>query len=260
MSSASTFASDGPRAPRAAAPGATRWFYSAAAALLLVLMFVGFQRFYVQGRAYPDRDLTPPIRTLLILHGVAMTAWMLLLLVQSLLVANKKLRVHMSLGMAGAALAAAIVFLGWKLGIASTSVSPPELRIWGVSPRQFMIVPIVSVTIFGAFVAVGVLYRKRPHVHKPMMLLASLAAMPAAVSRIDSLNAYYLGTFWETHFGAFFMTLVLGGALLLVRCATTRKLDVPFAAGWAALVVSSAAIVHMATSDVWDRFAGFLLG
>jgi hypothetical protein len=47
-------------------PSRVRWFYSAASLSLLVLMFIGFQLFYLQGMAYPGRPLTPPIRTLLI--------------------------------------------------------------------------------------------------------------------------------------------------------------------------------------------------
>jgi len=260
MSSAQSIASDDPRAARTASAGPVRHFYSVAAALLLVLTVLGFQRFFFHGRAYPDRDLAPPIRTLLVLHGVAMSAWMALFLVQPLLIANRKHRVHMSLGMIGAALAAAILVLGWKLGIESARVSPPHIRIWGLSPRQFMIVPVVSVTIFAAFVAAGVRFRRRAEVHRPMMLLATLAAMPAAVSRIDSLNELYLGTPWETLFGPFFMTLVVGGVLLVARCALTRRFDRPFAAGWAWLVVSSVLMVRLATSGAWDRFAGFLLG
>jgi hypothetical protein len=258
MTSTEAMASNGSRAVRSASPA--RLFHSGAAALLLLLMFLGFRQFYVHGRAYPDRDLTPPIRTLLVLHGLGMTAWMVLSVVQPLLIAGRRHRVHMSLGMVGAALAAVIVLLGWKVGIEATRVDPPELRIWGLSPRQFMIVPIVSVTIFAGFVAAGVLARRRPDVHRPMMLLASLAVMPAAISRIDFLNSLYVGTMWESLLGPFFMTLVVGAVLLAVRCLLARSFDRWFAAGYAVLAVSSVLMVQMATTGAWDRFAGFLLG
>ncbi len=77
---------------------AGRFFYAGAAAFLVVLMFWGFQLFYLQGRAYPGRPIAPPIRALAIQHAVAMTAWMLLVLAQSLLIAGGKRRVHMTLG------------------------------------------------------------------------------------------------------------------------------------------------------------------
>lgn len=258
MSSTQTTAFDERRAAKFAPPA--RLFFSGAAALLLVLMFLGFRRFYLHGGAYPDRELTPPIRTLLVLHGLGMTAWMLLSIVQPLLILGRRHRLHRSLGMLGAALAAVIVVLGWKVGIEATRVDPPGLRIWGLSPREFMIVPIVSIAIFAVFVTAGVLARKRPDVHRPMMLLASLAVMPAAVSRIDALNALYAGTMWEALFGPFFMTLVVGAVLLVVRCVLARSFDRWFAAGYAALALSSVLIVRMATSGAWDTFAKFLLG
>ena len=259
MTAQVNFAADAPRATRSGPPAAVRYFHTGAAVLLLVLMFLGFQQFYVHGRAYPGRELTPPIRTLLVLHGLGMTGWNLLFLVQPLLIVNRKHRVHRTLGMVGAALAAVVVVLGWKLGIESTRVAPPELRIWGLPAKQFMIVPNVSIAIFAAFVAAGVLTRKRPEAHRAMMLLASLAAMPAAISRIDFLSDLYLGTVWERLFGPFFMTLVVGAVFLVVKCAAARKFDRWFAAGFAALVVASALMVNFATSSAWDSFAGFLL-
>ncbi|EIC28899.1 hypothetical protein Metal_1081 [Methylomicrobium album BG8] len=149
-------------------------------------MLLGFQHFYLQGKAYPGRELAPPIRTLLILHGIGMSAWILLFLVQPLLIMTGNRRIHRMLGRIGAGLAACIAILGFRLGIEATLISPSELRIWGLSPKQFMAVPIVSILIFAGFVGIGVWQRRRPEVHRPMMLLASLAAMSAAVSRIDA--------------------------------------------------------------------------
>ncbi len=88
-------------APSSGASFLQRWFYSLASLSLLVLMFVGFQMFYLQGMAYPGRPLTPPIRTLLIVHGVMMTGWILLAVVQPMLVAKKSVRLHMKLGLLG---------------------------------------------------------------------------------------------------------------------------------------------------------------
>jgi hypothetical protein len=40
----------------------------------------------LHGKAYPGRELAPEIRTLLIPHGIGMSAWFLLFLVQPLLI------------------------------------------------------------------------------------------------------------------------------------------------------------------------------
>jgi hypothetical protein len=240
-------------------PGPARFFYSGAAALLLVLMFLGFQQFYLHGRAFPNRPLAPPIRNLIIAHGLAMTAWVALLVVQPLLIAKRKHRVHMLLGKIGAGLAACIFVLGLWVGVAAPKVAPPEVRLWNLPYKHFMAVPLISITIFAALVAAGIWYRRRPEVHRPMMLLATLAVVPAALDRIDALASLYRNTFLAPIFGPFLMSLVLGAMFLVVRWALTRKFDRYFAIGWVGLVLASAGIMNLATTQAWDRFATFLL-
>jgi hypothetical protein len=236
-----------------------RLFYPGVAVLLLVLMFLGFREYYLHGRAFPHRPIAPPIATLVLLHGITMSAWVVLLLVQSLLVLNRRIRVHRALGMIGAALAVGMVVLGLRVGIESVRLTPPQARIWGLAPRQFLAVPLISILIFAGFVALGVWYRRRPAVHRPMMLLATFAIIPAAVSRIEPLSALYVGTVWETVFGPFFWTLVLGALLAPVKWLLSRSFDRAYALGYLFLVVSSVLILRLATTGAWDRFASFLL-
>jgi hypothetical protein len=228
--------------------------------LLLGLVLAGFSKFYLHGQSYPGRPIPPPIRTLVIAHGVAMTAWMGLFVVQSLLILGRRWPVHAILGGIGAGLAAILVVLGLKLGIEAMRITPPEVRIWGLAPRQFLAVPVVSILIFGGCVAAAIACRNRPAWHKPLMLLAMLAAVPAAVSRIGPLSALYQGTAMEWALGPFFMTTVLGAALVLVKWAWERKFDRVLGLGYVALTLAFAAIVHGAKTGAWDAVAGMLLG
>lgn len=250
---------DKPQTKEPAPPDRARFFYSGAAAFLLALTFLGFQQFYLHGKAFPNRPLAPPILALLISHGIAMSAWLVLLLVQPLLVENHKYRVHMTLGKVGAVLAACIFILGLKLGIEAAKVNPPELRLWNMPYKQFMAVPIISITIFAGFVTAGILNRQRPEIHRSMMLLATLAAIPAALDRIDAISSLYRQTAWGTIFGPFFSSLVIGVVFLVLKWALTRKFDRYYATGWAGLVAASAGIMKLATTDVWDGVASFLL-
>ena len=131
--------------------------------------------------------------------------------------------------------------------------------IWGLNAIQFMAVPIISILIFTGFIIAGIWNRRRPQVHRPMMLLATLAAIPAAVSRIEPLNALYHDTLWEALFGPFFGSLAVGMLLLALKWLLTRSLNRWFALGYAVLVISSALIMQLATSDAWNHFAGYLL-
>ena len=47
----------------------------------------------------------------------------------------------------------------------------------------------LGVVTFGAFVLAGVLNRRRPEVHRPMMFMASLAVVAAAMGRMPCMWA-----------------------------------------------------------------------
>ena len=68
--------------------------------LLLVATLLGFQQFYLHGKAFPGRELLPQARLLLIAHGVAMSCWIVLFLVQSLLIVGDNRRLVAEVGAA----------------------------------------------------------------------------------------------------------------------------------------------------------------
>ncbi|MBL9130199.1 MAG: hypothetical protein JNG86_03315 [Verrucomicrobiaceae bacterium] len=236
-----------------------RWFYSIASILMLIITFTGFQLFYLEGKAFPGRPLTPPIRPLLITHGVLMTVWMLLAVAQPILVAAGRKRLHMTLGRLGAVLAVGIVVTGWRLGVAAARLTPPEMRFFGLTPKEFMAVPVAGVVVFGLFVLAGVILRRRPDAHRPMMLMASLSAVAAALGRFPSLNALYAGSMWEQVFTAFFTMVALGAVFLIVKCLLARAFDRWFALAFACLAASSVVISLGCKTSAWDSFASFLL-
>jgi hypothetical protein len=92
-----------------------------------------------------------------------------------------------------------------------------------------------------------------------MMLLATLAVIPAALDRIDAIASLYRHTVWGTIFGPFFSSLVIGAVFLVVKWALTRSFDRYYALGWAGLVVANAGIMKLATTQAWDGIASFLL-
>ncbi len=259
MGTSQTLSLDEPQPKTHAKIDFGRYFYTGAALLLLTIMFLGFQQFYLHGKAFPHRELTPPIRIWLILHGIAMTAWMLLFLAQPLLVVTGNRRVHMMAGRVGAVLAAGIVLAGLKVAFAAASVNPPDLKLWNLEPNRFLAVPLFSILLFGAFVFVGVWNRKRVKIHRPMMLLATMAAIPAATDRVEAIRNLYAGTLCGALFGPFFGVLVLGLVFLVVKRLLTRSWDRYYATGYAVLVVWSFLIMRVAQTNAWDHLTKYLL-
>lgn len=240
-------------------PVAERYFYAVATLLLLGLVVAGFKLFYFHSQMYPGRPLTPPIKPLIITHGLAMSLWMLLSLTQPLLIATGNRRLHMALGMVGTVIAACLVVLGLKLGIAACKVTPPDMMYGPLTPKQFMAVPVLNIALFALFVTAGVIWRKRPDIHKPMMFLATLTAVTAAIARIEFFNHLYARTIWQKLFGDMFFVLVVGAVLVTAKCLIFRKFDRWLAAGYGVLVLWVLMIAQGAPTPAWDAIASFLL-
>ena len=180
---------------------------------------------------------------------------------QPLLVGTRRKHWHMKLGVLGVALAAGIVVAGLRIGVQSIrwDAPPPGVLMFGLAPKDFMAIPILSILVFGLFVLIGVVNRRRPEVHRPMMLMASVSLIGAALARITVLNEFYAGTCWEVMFSGFFMEVIFGAILLLAKCIVSKSFDRWFAAAFTGLAVSSVAISLIARTQAWDQFATFLL-
>lgn len=111
-------------------------FFLTVAILFPIVIAIGFAPSYY----FKPLFNTPPLPSGLVhAHGISMTAWMLLFLTQTYLITSKQIRLHMTLGMAGVALAIAMVVLGVMTGIEAGARGS---AVPGFTPEQFLIVPI----------------------------------------------------------------------------------------------------------------------
>lgn len=257
MNNASAISLDGVRATTGNKLNPARLFYAAAATIMLAVTVMGFQQFYLHGRAVGGRPISPQILPLVIAHGVLMSSWIILFAVQPLLILRGKRRVHVMLGIAGAGLAIAIVIIGILLAIVSTRAHPDLVR-WGLTQKQFMAHPMATVLKFSVFVGLGIGSRRRPDMHRSMMLLATLTMVQPAAARISFLTAPYKGTVAAHLVGPALPILVLGAVLLGTRWLLTRRLDRPFALGYTAVLLTSPLVMILARSQAWDHFATFV--
>jgi len=234
---------------------AGRYFFIAAAITMLAIMVAGFYPYYLRGQGLVGRSISPQLATLVFVHGAAMTVWLMVCLVQSLLVPARKLRIHMKLGWGG--VAAALVAAGSGFTLAIESVRPvPAIPFWGMAYRQFMLVMLTEVTLFTLFVLAGVLYRKRPRIHRAMMLLASLSILAGATVRMPVLFPVFGEAGWTGIFGPVF---VLGAVFVLVRSFLGGITDRWLAAGYAVMVAVYVAARQFAISDAWSVVARAVL-
>lgn len=233
-----------------------RTFYTSAAVLNLVIMLVGFSAFYTSGRGENGRIIAPGLMAVVIVHGMSVTAWYVLSLVQTLLIAGKNRKFHMTLGWSAVVLMPVIAVSGVLVAVRSAQ-GAPNFNFFGMRYHDFLLVMLVEVTVFTALVTAGILTRKRPEVHRAMMLSASLGLLIGATTRIPWLIAPFGG---DSSRVAFFGPVYLLGALLiLVRSLMLRKFDRWLATGYGFMVVADLAAEQCSRTELWHQAAALLL-
>jgi hypothetical protein len=122
-----------------------------------------------------------------------------------------------------------------------------------VPPLQFLAIPLVDMVVFPVFVGLAVAWRRQAQSHKRLMLLASIAMLPAAVARLPG---------------------VIGGSPLLFF-GLTDALLIPLAIwdyrsrgrlypvtlwGGLALVLSQPLRLALSATPLWMDFARWVTG
>lgn len=232
-----------------------RFFYSTAGAIFLVLTAIGFRHYIFGGTHRDGSPIDPSILTVVVLHSSAIFAWYVLFFVQALLISVQNRRIHMKLGWSVLVIAATILCTGPLVAIRSVRLSPNDTVFDWTYPR-FLLIMLTEIALYTVFVTIGVLNRKRPRIHRPMMLLASLVMLTGATARTPFLRTVFGDAGWFAFFGP---VLCLGAALLLLRCATTRSVDRWFAAGYSACVVASLVASRLLLTATWMNWAGTIL-
>lgn len=222
-------------------------FYLWAALAAAAIAFAGFARTYYLKAWFG----TPEISSLVHAHGVVMTLWVVLFIVQVRLVAMGRRELHRKLGVAGAALAVAIVVLGLFTAVSAARRGIPV----GPPPLVFMAITMSVVVVFAIFVIAALLYRKRGDYHKRLMVLATLTVIQPAVARV---TVEASGIFHPLLF--FGVTDVVLLAFIAWDTWRNRRLHPAFGWGMAFFLLSQPARFMVAQSAAWLAFAQWLVG
>ena len=235
-------------APRARfRPKADRIFFSSMVALLWATVLYGFAKTY-----FLAGMVSAPLPNKLIhVHGAIMTLWMVLLLVQTALISARRVKWHMTLGLFGFGLAAAMVIIG---PIAATDALRRGVGVLGLDAKTFYIVPLSAILIFGVLAFFAYRMRRQPAVHKRLILIATIGLIDAAVGRWPI-------AFFQNNpkaqdlipFGFLFMVMVFD-------LATQRKILKSTLYASLFLVAIHLARVPLAFTHPWQEFATTMQG
>lgn len=224
-----------------------RRFYIGAAIGAILIVFAGFARTYYLKGVFG----APPILELVHVHGIVMTSWFLLFLVQVGLVATRHTNIHRKVGVGGTILAALMVIISVATAISAArrGVTP------GPPPLVFLVIPLGDLLVFSILVTAGISLRKKLTTHKRLMLMASMGILTPAIARIP---LEFIATGGPLVF--FGLTDLLILAVIAVDTVRNRRLHPAFA--WSALLVIASHPLRLMISgtDVWMRFATWLVG
>lgn len=241
------------RARSADAWARDRRFFSGMALAILLTVFVGFApSFYLKVVfGAPGVSGQPTLSTLMHVHGLAFTGWILVFLVQTRLVAGRRLALHRRLGYGAAGLAVAMVVLGVMAAVdaARRGAAPPG----GPPPLVFMIIPFADMAIFSTLVAAGMWFRNQGQIHKRLMLVSTIAILTAAIARWPGVLAG--GPL------AFFALTDLFVVVAMVYDRITRgRVHPAYWWGGGALLGSQVGRLAVSGTAAWLAFATWLAG
>ena len=228
-------------------------FFSAMAILMAITVFVGFAPSYYL-RAFGDRPMVTidgsPFTPLVHLHGVLFTAFVVLFIVQTTLVASHRVAVHRRLGIAGGLLAVVMTLVGTVTGIAvaARGSAPP-----GIDPLAFLAFPLSEMLLFAIFVGAALWLRANKAAHKRLMLLAYISIISAAVVRVPLPGVQSMQWWFGDDLALLFL---LAG--IVYDLVTQRRVHPAYVVGGALLVVSVPLRLMVSRTETWRAFAELL--
>ena len=224
-----------------------RRLYILAAILIPLIVLLGFARTYYLKPFFNTPDIPGWI---VHLHGIVMTAWVVLFVTQISLVATRRTKVHQRLGILGAVLAALVVIVG----VSTALFSAARGSLPGQDGLRFLVIPLGDMLIFAILIALALYYRRKLDVHKRLMLLAAINILTPAIARIPVgfiINGGPLAFFGLTD-------------LILIACVAFdtfkhRRLHPVFLWGSIFVIVMQPLRILIAGTDAWLAFATWLV-
>lgn len=224
-----------------------RPFYLGIACLFLALVLWTFARTFYLKSFFG----TPALPLLLHIHGLVMTGWPVLLVVQASLISARRVDLHRRVGVFGAIWAALVVILG---SVTTIHAAAREVRAHSqMANAQVFIttLDLLQMLLFAGFVTAAILMRRRSDYHKRFMLLTITCMLPDALARLP--------VSFMTNF------LILIGldmfVLLCVGIDTARNRRLHPAFGWGGLlfILTFHIALVAALTPAWIAFASGLL-
>jgi hypothetical protein len=154
-----------------------RYFYLWMSLLIVAVVVYGFSFTIGRNLFHP----AVPRPSLLYFHAVVFSLWLVFLILQSTLIRTGNVGIHRRIGWFGVALGAAIPLVG--VSIAITMGRFNTLKLHQTNVEADLIIPLFDMVAFSVPFALAVYCRKKPEIHRRLILVATCALTAAAFGR-----------------------------------------------------------------------------
>lgn len=231
-----------------------RRIYIVTAACFLATAMIGFNPNVVA--ILEGRYSVPP---LVYVHGATMMAWLVLLLVQTVLMSTGRAHLHRRVGTAAFALAPAM-----SVVMIATSIDAYYRHLTAGRPRILLGNALLGeaslVLQFGVLATWGLLARRAaPATHKRMMLMATVPLLSAAAARMPWLP-FTAGASSEFDKVAALYPLVLVAPAILYDAARYGRVHRAYLIGLVIVLASTVATNELWSSPAWHNLVRSALG
>lgn len=227
-----------------------RRFFTGMALALLAATFIGFApTYYLSG--YFD---APALSPLVHLHGVVYSAWVLLFVAQTGLIAANRRDLHRLTGIAGAVLALTVLVVGVVVAIEAGRLGsgPPDRH-----QPSFLVFPLTNMLMFAGLTGAALWWRERGDIHKRLMLLATMGLVITPLARISRMAGL---PFDPPAIGGMLLSDLFLAALIAFDVSRRGKLHPATLWGGGLYLVSQPLRVAIGQTEAWQSFARTLIG
>ena len=210
-----------------------------------VLAVVGFWRTYF-GPLIAGTVHEP---TIIHIHAAVMVTWLVLFMAQVWFAASGRVRLHIRLGpwVMGYGIVMMVVgLLAISEGFAARLATGDVFRA-----QRWLFGPLRDVVFFVPFLAAGWVYRRRPEIHKRVMLVATTLLFLPAVSRMTFLG--FPVALWK-----FMLVWPLPVYLAMIHDFRTKRMVHPVYVIGIAAMLTMRLVLPLNTSGAWQAVAAHI--
>ena len=245
-----------------------RWIYVFTAASFIVISLTGFIPDSLMKISLVQAGGRPPFPLVLHMHAVLMGSFLLLLLAQTTLMATGRRQMHQRLGIAAFGVASALVLVGlvlvptmyhqmWNAAQSTNPETRAKFHQILLIRDNVMLIQLRIGFLFPLFLLIGLRARgSNAGLHKRMMILATVMALPAAIDRISWLPT----TFPVSPVATDLYTLLAVSPMFIWDVVRNRSIH-PAYLIWLGVNLPFAVMVHgLWGSEWWHAMAPRLMG